>query len=120
MGTSKGLVYSSVSRPIHFDIRQANVLISNDSPPRACLADFGFITTALCPGQWLSESAHIEGGTTPFTAPELLVPQKYGKKNATPTTQADVYAFGLVIFQVCGQDFGRLLFVYVLSVGPYW
>ena len=66
-----------------------------------------------------SESALIEGGTTPFTAPELLVPQKYGGKDGTPTTQADVYAFGLVIFQVCGQHFGLPPSIYVLLIGPY-
>jgi len=61
----------------------------------------------------------MEGGTTPFTAPELLVPQKYDKKDATPTTEADVYAFALVIIQVCGQNFGRLPFIHIFSLGPY-
>ena len=35
-----------------------------------------------------------------FMSPELLAPQKFNMKNARPTTQSDVYAFGLVIFQV--------------------
>ena len=74
--------------------------MTNGTPPRACLADFGFITMALFPGQILSCSAQLEGGTMKFMAPELLVPEKFGKKNTLPTPQADIYAFGLVISQV--------------------
>jgi len=55
----------------------------------------------------------------PFMAPELLVPHEHNKTDVTPTIQADVYAFGMVIFQVCGQYFWRLMFIYVISLGPY-
>ena len=75
--------------------------MTNGTPPRACLADFGFITMAVSPDQKLSSSAQLEGGTMKFMAPELLVPEKYGRQDAVPTMQADIYAFGLVIFQVC-------------------
>jgi len=51
-----------------------------------------------------------------FTAPELLVPHKFGKKDAMPTTQADIYAFGLVIFQVCEQDCEDLPWLYIHSL----
>jgi len=78
--------------------------VSNDTPPRACLADFGFITAVPDPTQRLSNSAQMEGGTPWFSPPELLVPDAFGKKDAPPTQQADIYAFGLVIFQVCEQD----------------
>jgi len=54
-----------------------------------------------------------------FMAPELLVPEKYGKEDSIPTPQADIYAFGLVIFQVCEQYHGYLSFSYVLSLGPH-
>jgi len=75
--------------------------MSNDSPPHACLADFGFITKVLDPGQKTSCSAQIEGGTMQFMSPELLVPRVYGMEGAKATPQADIYAFGLVVFQVC-------------------
>jgi len=74
--------------------------MSNDIPPHACLADFGFMTVIPDPIQKLSCSAETEGGTVQFMAPELLVPEEFGQKGAKPTPQADVYAFGLVIFQV--------------------
>ena len=78
--------------------------MSNDAPPHACLADFGFTTTVLDPGQELSCSAQFGGGTKPFMAPELLAPDVFGKKGSTPTPQADIYAFGSVVFQVCRQN----------------
>ena len=38
-------------------------------------------------------------------APELLAPEKFGKKNRRPTQPADVYAFGMVIYEVLtGRD----------------
>ena len=89
--------------------------MSNDTPPRACLADFDFITTVPDPGRKLSSSAKMEGGTAWFTSPELLIPEAFGKNDSLPTPQADIYAFGLVIFQVCEQDrrywlfYGRFL-----------
>jgi serine/threonine protein kinase len=85
--------------------------MSNGMPPRACLADFGFMTMVLDPNQPLSCSAQLEGGTMSFMSPELLVPSKFGVKDSFPTPQGDVYAFGLVTFQVCERDrgFERLL-----------
>ena len=78
--------------------------MSNDTPPRACLTDFGFMTTILDPVQKLSCSAPVEGGTLAFMSPELLIPEGFGKKDAPPTPQADIYAFGLVIYQVREQN----------------
>jgi len=41
-----------------------------------------------------------EGGTTPFMAPELLVPSRFGLDKCTPTKQADIWAIAMVIYQV--------------------
>ena len=35
-----------------------------------------------------------------FTAPELIVPSKYGLTSTDPTEGADIYAFGMVMLQV--------------------
>jgi len=75
--------------------------MSNDEPPHACLADFGFITAVTNPDQNLSCSAGAMGGTPQFMSPELLVPEAYKMENPKPTPQADIYAFGSVTFQVC-------------------
>ena len=74
--------------------------MTNDNPPKACLADFGFTTMVLDPQNPMSSSVMLEGGTMTFMAPELLAPSRYGLKNAVPTKEGDVYAFGLVILQV--------------------
>ena len=83
------------------NIYKANVFINNDTPPRACLADFGFITIAFDSVQPMSWSMQFEGGTTTFISPELLAPSRFGKRESVPTPEADIYAFGMVIFQVC-------------------
>jgi len=93
--------------------------VSNDTPPRACLADFGFITTVPDPTQRLSTSAQTDGGTPWFESPERLVPEAFGKKDAPPTRQADIYAFGLVIFQVCMWDHWYEVFLFISSLGAY-
>jgi serine/threonine protein kinase len=74
--------------------------MTNDTPPKACLADFGFTAMVLDPHNPISPDSALEGGTLGFMAPELLAPSKYGLKNAVPTKEGDIYAFGLVILQV--------------------
>ena len=90
--------------------------MSNDAPPRACLADFGFMTMVLDPKQSLLCSAQLEGGTTAFMAPEQLVPSKFGCTDSVPTQRSDIYAFGLVIYQVRSQDRGYLSCTYTAQV----
>jgi len=90
--------------------------MSNESPPRACLADFGFMAVVLDPSQPMSCSAQLEGGTLMFMSPELLVPSKFGFTESKPTPEADVYAFGLVIHQVCDHDRGHPPFTYIFQV----
>ena len=90
--------------------------MSNDNPPRACLADFGFMTMVIDPGQPMSCSALLEGSTTMFIPPELLVPSRFGLKGWTPTPEADIYTFGFVIYQVCEHDRGYPLFTYILQI----
>ena len=90
--------------------------MSNDTPPRACLADFGFMTMVLDPKQSLSCSAQLEGGTTAFMSPELLVPSKFNSTDSVPTQKSDIYAFGLVVYQVRTQDRGYLPCPYTVQV----
>ena len=115
-GTSKGSVSLRLVGDSFFYAQQANILMSNDDPPRACLADFGFMTMVLDPGQPMCCSAQLEGGTVMFMSPELLVPSMFGFTESIPTPEADVYAFGLVIHQVCDHDRGHLPFAYTFQV----
>jgi len=90
--------------------------MSNDNPPRACLADFGFMTMVLDPNQPMSCSAGLEGGTVMFMSPELLVPGKFGFTEAVPTKEGDIYAFGLVIWQVRERNCDYLPFTHIIQV----
>ena len=54
----------------------------------------------LDPQNPVSWSPTLEGGVVAFTAPELIVPPKFGLSNSTPTKEGDIYAFGFVILQV--------------------
>ena len=115
MGTSKGSVPPCPATNSFFDIQQANILISNDSPPRACLADFGFMTMTLEfhrePIAWMGLDPAMM-----FMSPELLVPSKFGFTESIPTPEADIYAFGMVIHQVCDHSRGYPPFIYIFQV----
>ena len=90
--------------------------MSNDTPPRACLADFGSMTMVLDPHQPMSCSVQSEGGTIAFMPPELLMPSEFDIKNPVPTTEADVFAFGLVILQVRHKVHVFLLLAHTIQV----
>ena len=51
-----------------------------------------------------------------FMSPELLVPKRFNRVEAVPTPEADIYAFGLVIYQVCEHRRGCLSFTYIVQV----
>ena len=75
-------------------------MITNESPPRPCLSGFGsiFIPDQVCP---VPEAEVAADGVGPrYLAPELIYPSKFGLKEARPSREADVYAFGLLILEV--------------------
>ena len=74
---------------------QPNILISDSDPPLAILAEFGFTRVKTIP-----ESVSMEQSTTPYIAPELLLPSKYGLEKGVPSKEADVYALGVTVYQV--------------------
>lgn len=47
-----------------------------------------------------SSKSEVDGGTAHFMAPERFVPSKFGLEKDTPTVEADIYAMGVVIYQV--------------------
>ena len=89
--------------------------MTNDTPPTACLADFGFTTMVFDPLLSMASSQTVQGGTLAFMAPELLAPSEYNLTSLTPTREADIYAFSLVILQViafyCRDLFGSSQFI---------
>ncbi len=98
---------------LHKDIKPANILIATDreGTPRIRLADFGIgliqdkqlllekgITAY---GLTLPNSAST-GGTHLYMAPELV-------EGKVGTVQADIYALGVMLYQIVVGDFNRAL-----------
>ena len=101
---------------------QKNILITNGTPPRACLADFGLST--FIPGAQGEITTATAGGTLMFMAPELLCPSQFDKSSSRPTQPADIYALGLVIYEVLtgsqpfyGKKWGEHEVVYHVMTG---
>ena len=69
----------------------------------------------LDPGQLMSCSAQLQGGTLTSMYPELMVPSKFGFTESIPTPETDT-SFGSVIHQVCDYDLGCPPFAYIFQV----
>lgn len=65
---------------------------------RAVLADFGLVSLLVASA--LTTMATTGVGTVRWMAPELLVPEEYGFEHSHPSKESDVYAFGMVIYEV--------------------
>ena len=75
---------------------ESNVLITKYG--HACISDFSLVTVISDSQAFLPSC--IEGGATPWTAPELLDPEKFALKESRPTDASDCYALGMVIYEV--------------------
>jgi serine/threonine protein kinase/DNA-binding winged helix-turn-helix (wHTH) protein len=101
---------------LHKDVKPQNVLITEDAEgkPKARLADFGvgivrdksillgrdFTVTGFT--EATKDANRNGGGTRLYAAPELL-------EGRSPTTLADIYALGVVLYQVVVGDLERAL-----------
>ena len=94
---SKGCVFipfsiaTAKADPTDFLV-QPNILISNESPPRACIADFGLCS--ISPSRSFGPSRTIAGGTFGYMAPELF------NEGARASKEGDMYAFGMLVYEV--------------------
>jgi class 3 adenylate cyclase len=102
---------------IHKDIKPSNVLIysGQDGQPRARLTDFGIgliMDRALLGVAGVTETGLTDAsilanhssrtGTRLFTAPELI-------EGKPPTIQSDIYALGVMLYQLVVGDVNRSL-----------
>jgi len=95
-GVTRGLMYMHDQKIIHGDLKGVNILIDSDGNAR--LTGFNLVTLA-------SEHSTIASpprtdGVIPWMSPELLYPAKFGLKNNHPTAKSDVYALGMVVYEV--------------------
>lgn len=100
---------------LHKDLKPSNVLVRpvSGSPPDLLLSDFGsggvldaeyferLGITSLGFTRTLSMGA-VTAGTPLYLAPEVLAGQPF-------TVKADIYALGVILFQVVVGDFNRLM-----------
>ncbi len=101
---------------LHKDVKPQNILITEDAEgkPKARLADFGVGLVrdkSILLGRDFTVTGFTEnthgasrngGGTRLYAAPELL-------EGRTPTTPADIYALGVVLYQVVVGDLEKAL-----------
>ncbi len=102
---------------LHKDVKPANILMTTDQDgrPRAVLTDFGIglitdrerlaargITVLGLTEKDFDSTGGSTAGTQIYMAPELLAGQPF-------TTQADVYALGVMLYQMVLGDLGRPL-----------
>jgi len=95
---------------VHKDLKPANILLRSDgtSPPRVCLADFGIgtlsdrrvidalgITRLGFTGTRLDNDS--SSGTPLYLAPEVVA-------GRMPTQKSDIYALGVILFQLLVGD----------------
>ena len=67
---------------------------------RACIADFGLLTTISDPSQFTPTNSLTSSGITRWMSPELLYPEKFGFEDSRPTKASDCYALRMVILEV--------------------
>ncbi|HEX3944941.1 MAG TPA: tetratricopeptide repeat protein [Rhizomicrobium sp.] len=98
---------------LHKDMKPANVLIRTGAAgrPRTVLTDFGsgraldhsrFAAFGITGFDGRVTGPEVTSGTALYRAPELL-------EGGTPTVQADLYALGVLLFQIVTGDFRRPL-----------
>lgn len=88
-----------LSHQLLLTILQTNVLIDRNFHPR--LTDYGLITIMSDPNTINpSSTAAPSIGTVRYMAPELLNLSGFGLMNSIPPKISDIYAFGVVTYQV--------------------
>jgi serine/threonine protein kinase len=94
MEISKGCAHIpfKISAKVTYLLFQHNILINNETPPRACITDFGL--SAVVPSKTFGPTKPNGGGTFGYMAPELI------SEGAEPSREADMYAFGMVVYEV--------------------
>ncbi|CAE7114213.1 unnamed protein product [Rhizoctonia solani] len=86
---ASGLSYMHSRSTVHGDLKGANVLVSSDGVAR--LSDFDFSVMSEASSLLFSESSNTRSGSIRWVAPEMLI-----EESPKRTTQADVYALGMV------------------------
>jgi serine/threonine protein kinase len=93
-------------------------LINDDR--RACLADFGLTTIIPDSIAGYSVTAVESAGTARWMAPQLLVPEEYGLTKCTLTKESDIYALGMVMYEVLPFISVSSRLIKLCDLGHHW
>lgn len=100
------LAYLHAQRIVHRDLKPDNVLLADGfwsaphAPEHVKLVDFGIAVPDSNPRPLTAEGFVV--GTSAYMAPELLDPMRFG--GGLPTPAADVFAFGVILWQLLGGE----------------
>ena len=64
------------------------------------IADFGLLRIISDKANFISSISCDGGGTLQWMSPELLDPESFNLKDSRPTKQSDIYALGMVVYEV--------------------
>ncbi|KZT74067.1 kinase-like protein [Daedalea quercina L-15889] len=98
---------------VHGDLKGGNVLV--DEHNRACLSDFG-LSTVMYDCDTLNTVTQMSNfsSTIRWMPPEILDPERYGLKSASPSREGDVYSFSMV---TCEGFTGKVPFPHARNEG---
>ena len=63
-----------------------------------------------------SSAFTVSEETTPFMAPELLVPSRFGLDRCAPSKEGDIYAMAMAIYQVPTTRFPICVYMPILLI----
>ena len=112
-GDLKGVSATFLTHPSHHSqVKQANILVDNAGTAR--IADFGLMTMADLSTILISATVVSSGGTLCWISPELLDPPP--GSDGCPTRESDIYALGMVIYEVGWLDPSQRPLIYQSQV----
>ena len=105
ISTCRGLTHlhtefkGSIAKPAiaHRDIKSRNILVKRNR--ECCIADFGLAVMKSANGE-MNFPANPKQGTKRYMAPEILN-ETIDMKNFESFLSVDIYAFGLVLWEMC-------------------